>query len=306
MADNETVREAMVREVVAAHSQEPITIEHLTQYFPADFELGEDDLEPHMPEPAAQDEFIAPPPPSALGDYLTANKPKEPTGVVTAPLTDFEPDEPEAGVSNTDFAVTLQDIEPAKPTRDLAAAFARLDPKNDKHWMPNGQPQLDMIRAFTGDRSITAAMIAASGFVRKKPAEPQKFTPEEVNAAVTRRIDSDQLVANARVDVLHAGNVERAAREKLAKAVTAFQTGLAPLTPEQLKKDYVKEQQAIRAGIASGEIPVKPRGAIGKSVVDRIASYGRGGSPAHGNYRRGAYAASARGRTIAPKVPSEV
>jgi hypothetical protein len=119
-------------------------------------------------------------------------------------------------------------------------------------------------------------------------AEPEPpATPDAIEAATRRRIAADSLVANARVAVIAASNVEREARIKLAKAVTQFQSGFAPVTPEQLRRDYVKEQAAIRQAQKDGTLPVPPRGAVGKSMIDRIAAAQRGGS-LMGNFRRGA------------------
>ncbi len=296
---SENLRAQMVREAIETHGG-PITIERLAPFLPIDFELGADDLAPHLPE---QTDFVAPPPPSALGDYLAANKSKaEPEGSANQPRladpTEFEPEaEPDTA--------SLMDIEPAKPTRDLSAALARLDHKNPKHWMADGRPQLDMIRAFLGDRSITSEMVAATGYVRKRAPEPKKFTDDEISAAVARLTKAERDVAEARTLQINEDRTEKELNAKLSAAVTQFQNGFKPLSPEQLKKQYVAEQQNIRAAIARGEMPGRPGPKIGKSVVDRNAYYSRSTNPAHGDYRRGAFPSSARGRSVAPKVPSE-
>jgi hypothetical protein len=121
-------------------------------------------------------------------------------------------------------------------------------------------------------------------------AEPAPVQPGDIEAATERRIKSISLVANARNAVLAATNVEREARTRLAAAVTQFQSGFASRpTPEQLRRDHVKEQQAIRAGIKDGAIePPRYGVGVGKSVVDRIAYAQRGGSHNNGNFRRGA------------------
>ena len=129
-------------------------------------------------------------------------------------------------------------------------------------------------------------------------AEPEApaVQPGDVEAATARRIAADSLVANARVALITAQNVEKDARTKLANAVTQFQSGFAPVTPEQLRRDHVNEQAAIRQAQKDGTLPVVGRGhGIGKSVVDRMAAYSRGGNPAQGNYRRGAYPSQMRG-----------
>jgi len=119
--------------------------------------------------------------------------------------------------------------------------------------------------------------------------------PDEIETAVQRRIKADQTLANARVALTTATYAERDARGRLAVAVTAFQQGLTPVTPQELRNQFVREQQELRRAAAAGEIPAPPRRGIGKSMVDRIASYGRGGSPARGDYRRGAYGAQSKG-----------
>lgn len=138
-----------------------------------------------------------------------------------------------------------------------------------------------------------------------EPEAPPPPTQEEINAAVERKIAAERDLPNKRVALIAAGSAEREARAKLAAAVTQFQSGLAPITPQELRSQFVKEQQAIRSAIARGEMPGRPGPKIGKSAVDRNAFYSRSTNPAHGDYRRGSYPASARGRTVAPKVASE-
>jgi hypothetical protein len=121
------------------------------------------------------------------------------------------------------------------------------------------------------------------------PAVQEPPALGDIEAATARRIASDSLVANTRNAVLAAQNVEREARARLANAVVQFQSGFQAVTPEQLRRDHVKEQQAIRAGIANGTIePPRYGSGVGKSVVDRIAFAQRSGSHNNGNFRRGA------------------
>jgi hypothetical protein len=123
-------------------------------------------------------------------------------------------------------------------------------------------------------------------------SEPAPATPDESVSARRNQVEKD--LANARVARTVAGNTERRLYGVLAKAITQFQSGFAPMTPEQLRRDYVKEQAAIRQGIKDGTISTGPGPAIGKSVVDRAAYYSRG-NPRTGNYRRGAYPANYKG-----------
>lgn len=213
------LRNQMVRNIIGANPDAPLTIEGLREFFPSDFDLGDDDLAPYQ-------------------------------------TIEFEPE--------------------AEPTPASVALAAKPE----------------------------AAPVAAE----PTPAR----TPEAIEAATLRRIASDQNLANARVAVTVAGNAERAARAKLAEAVNTFQKGFPPVTREKLVGDFVKEQAEIRRKIASGEMEPRKNPGIGKSVVDRTAFYGRGGNPATGNYRRGAYAAQFKGtknydprRGPVAKLPSE-
>jgi len=144
-------------------------------------------------------------------------------------------------------------------------------------------------------------------------AEPEAppATPEAIERATARRLAADHALANARVAVIGAQNTERDARGKLAKAVSAFQSGFPPITREQLMRDMIASEQARKAAGHTSHPQSRP----GKSVVDRVAFYGRGGNPARGDYRRGAFPSQAfgapnhdprRGAVAAqPKVPSE-
>jgi hypothetical protein len=163
-------------------------------------------------------------------------------------------------------------------------------------------------RAFNAHRESQRAAIKAPE--ADSPA-PAPATPEQIDAAILRRNKAEQGLANARVAVTVAGNAERAARAKLAEAVTTFQNGFPKVTHEQLMRDVIASEQQRKA---AGH-PLRPQGQPGKSAVDRQAFYGRGGNPARGDYRRGAFPAQAKGApnydprrgtvAVQPKVPSE-
>jgi hypothetical protein len=121
--------------------------------------------------------------------------------------------------------------------------------------------------------------------------EPEPITAEQIEAAVTRRREAEQNLANRRVDLLKADTVVRAARDALSKAVSAFQSGFAPISREKLMRDYISSEQARKAAGHQSA----PQGRPGKSVVDRMAFYSRGGSPARGSYQRGAYPSQLKG-----------
>jgi len=140
---------------------------------------------------------------------------------------------------------------------------------------------------------------------------PAPADPAAIEAAVIRRNKAEQDLANARVLQITENETERRLRTELAKAVTDFQASFPPITREQLMRDVIASEQERKA---NGH-PLQPQGRPGKSVVDRLAFFGRGGNPARGDYRRGAFPASskgapnfnpARGAVAAqPKLPSE-
>ena len=224
--DVNPLRRMMVENVIKQNFREPLTVDALKDFFPPDFDLGLDDLQPHIDAAATAIEFEG---------------------------------EPEA--------------------------------------LP---PQA---------RAVAAANVAAEPVATEPEAPPA--TPEAIERATVRRLAADQALANARVAVISAQNVERDARGKLAKAVGAFQSGFPQITREQLMRDMIASEQARKAAGHTSHPQSRP----GKSVVDRVAFYGRGGNPARGDYRRGAFPSQAfgapnhdprRGAVAAqPKVPSE-
>lgn len=130
-----------------------------------------------------------------------------------------------------------------------------------------------------------------------EPAAPLPPDPDAIEAAVKRRLKADQDLANRRVELIAAQTAERAARAELAQAVTTFQRGFPPMTPEQLRREHVREQAEIRAAIKDGRLSPRQNRGMGKSIVDRQAYFSRGGNPAAGDYRRGAFSSSMRGRS---------
>ena len=223
------LRKMMTTNVIHQNPDVPLTVEALRPFFPDDFDLGEDDLAPHV-QAAAGIEFEGelPPTPKVLSDA------------------------------------------------EVAALNVAPDPQGPSD----------------GTSSLSDAFQSAAGI------EPEIVppTPEEIEAAVQRRIQADQDLANRRSELLSAQSVERAARDKLSQAVSAFQKGFAPITPEQLRRSHVQEEAAIRQAIKDGTMPAPRNGAgVGKSVVDRQAFYSRGGSPGRGDYRRGAFPSQAQG-----------
>jgi len=146
------------------------------------------------------------------------------------------------------------------------------------------------------DAEAAARHAAEAEAEAAEPAAPLPPDPDAIDAAVKRRIAADQALANKRVALLAAQSAERDARAALAQAVQQFQVGFPPKSQSELLREHAQEQAAIRAAIKSGALPPRKNPGIGKSVVDRLASYGRGGNPASGDYRRGAFGSQMRGR----------
>ena len=252
MSEPLNLRDQMVRNVIAQHAGEPITVDHLAQFLPPDFDLGADDLQPYQEAAAVEFEGELAPP-------VTGTKPPPVTG---------EPSK----VNGT----------PQPPTTPRAPA--------------PGEAGYEATAAGPDSKALADARDA------KPPVPTQPRTPKEaaalaeaIEAAVQRRIKADQDLANRRVELMATGEAERTARAKLATAVQTFQNGFAPVSAEQMRRDYVREQNEIRAAIKDGRLPPRKNPGHGKSVVDRNAFYSRGGNPARGDYRRGAYPSQAYG-----------
>jgi hypothetical protein len=64
MSDN-PLRDSMVKNILAQNHGEAITVENLKRFFPPDFDLGEDDLEPYK---TTEVEFENSPPPNAVSE----------------------------------------------------------------------------------------------------------------------------------------------------------------------------------------------------------------------------------------------
>jgi hypothetical protein len=122
--------------------------------------------------------------------------------------------------------------------------------------------------------------------IKAEDAEPPVATPEEIDAALDRKIAADHDLANARSALMGAQSVEKDARAKLAKAVTQFQIGLAPMTPEQLRREWIESQQEERRQRAAQGWPEPEHGRPGKSAIDRYRfNAGRGSVNTRGGHR---------------------
>jgi hypothetical protein len=118
------------------------------------------------------------------------------------------------------------------------------------------------------------------------PAEPTAPTMTREQAQERVRLAHADLAAH-RADLIRCGNRQRKARADLGAAISAFIAQQAPKTREQLIRDEIAANQQFKADVAVGKVRPRERPRPGRSVVDRIASYQRGGSPASGNFRRG-------------------
>lgn len=138
---------------------------------------------------------------------------------------------------------------------------------------------------------------AASDAEPDAPTEAEPAPTLSAEEARDRVVRLNDELAQARGAVLAAQSHQRAARGRLAASITEFQSGMAKLTPVELLRQHVAEQQQLRAlGKTSRVRQSQP----GRSVVDQSAYYSRGGTANRGygpKWRRGAYAANDYGGT---------
>jgi hypothetical protein len=219
-----------------------------------------------------------------------------------------------------DFELGTDDLAPYMAAEAEPEAEAPFD------WNALGE-QVDRVRekrlaAQAGQTAPTEQEAEALGeqeaaaFNSHRERQRAPVTADDIGAAMTRRLAADALVNNSRVTLITAQNVEKDARIKLADSIIQFQSGFDKLTPEQLRRDHVKEQAAIRQAQKDGTLPMRLGPGIGKSAVDRAAyfsKFGHGaGAGGGGAYRRGAYSSNERGtlntdprRGAVAKLPSE-
>lgn len=140
--------------------------------------------------------------------------------------------------------------------------------------------------------------------------EPQEPQPEAANVPTLSPDEAREYLrlahvalAEARAAVTTKTNVRNRAREVLANAVQAWQTGMPKMTREQAVRESIASFQQDRANhVQSSSTP-------GPSRVDRTAFYSKGGDAGdfarkqmrRGGYHRGAYPSQARGQ----RLPSE-
>jgi hypothetical protein len=107
--------------------------------------------------------------------------------------------------------------------------------------------------------------------IRDEPeAPPPAPTPNQIEAAVIRRGEAEQNLANLRVLQMTENDTERKLCASLAKAVTDFQASFPPITRDTLMKDYFASERARKA---SGQT-AQPQSRPGNSYYDRARFYG--------------------------------
>lgn len=166
---------------------------------------------------------------------------------------------------------------------------------------------------FDADRSELDAMLAAmtppdrAVGANAPTARSDKSVPKSVPTMAElqeRIVKLNNDLSQARGDVLTLQSSLRTARERLAMAITSFQTGFAKVTREQLMREHIAGEQQRKARGES--LNMRGQSRPGPSVVDSAAFYSRGGSANRGygpKWRRGAFDASQYGRRLT--VPSE-
>ena len=161
-----------------------------------------------------------------------------------------------------------------------------------------------------------AAALEADQAQAAEPAEPdEQPEPEppasanDIEAAVARKLNADQALANARVALQVAQRREVELRGRLSTAVASFQRGFAPVTQEQLHRDFLASEAALRVARKEGRAPPRHTGrGIGPSAVDRSAYYqrfGHGAAAGGGRAYAGRSVTGVDGSFIKP-APSQV
>jgi hypothetical protein len=115
----------------------------------------------------------------------------------------------------------------------------------------------------------------------------------------------------ARVNVRVLSDRLRVARHRLGDCLTRYMQSRGAMgpTPDELRRDFCKQEMEQRAAKAAGHGPNVTQGQPGPSKLDRMMFYtGKAagdiddhGAIQHGGHRRGAMPASQRGRRVAPR-----
>lgn len=175
----------------------------------------------------------------------------------------------------------------------------------------------EMVRHVTNDHPETADDQKAAS-TPAELAKPEKSEAPSMDKDITGEWDVvPPTVAEARIALdLARVNVRvlsdrlRVARHRLGDAVQKYMRsrGAAGPSPDELRRDFCRQETANRAAKAAGTVPAH-QPTHGPSRLDASLYWqGKGsgdidshGAIQHGGHRRGAMPASQRGRRVAPR-----
>ena len=220
-----------------------------------------------------------------------------------------------------DFDLGLDDLEPFILNAEFGDNIPPADQEN--MFIGEAEPQPPKLEVAEPPEEFAAAESEAEPEPVQEPIAVETADPmarfsaklEKLAKANARCDAAKAALSKSRLAANAAREGERSARARLAAAVQDFQiaTGARKPTPDELRREYVTEENRIRQAIGRGggmERPA-PRNVPGRSAIDRTAFYSKGGNPAgQGNaFRRGSMTL-ARSQAVlnaaaAPKLPSQ-
>lgn len=139
-------------------------------------------------------------------------------------------------------------------------------------------------------------------------APPHDDAPEATPEPMTHVVSLAAAYASldhARSELRIAQDQQKIIRSRMANAIAKFQrtSGTAPPTPDELRRDFARQQAAERG---RGVKQIRRDSVPGPSQLDRMAFYAKGDvGVVYGGHRRGAFPASRKGARVAPKIPSQ-
>jgi hypothetical protein len=199
----------------------------------------------------------------------------------------------------------------------IRSALETLDHSNDAHW-DGAQPCRKYVERLAGFEIGPSELnkfckFRAEVLPDDEPAPvvkaPLRIAPEDPIAIAQRVAHAEERLIDARAVLQEAKRRAKDARGKLAEAITQWQLGSgAPRNFDELIRQEIAASNELRRAQAAGEIPPPPE-RIHRSTVDRVASYGIGGSAEdhvrgrmkNGGYRHGAMSIS-QSRTYRARV----
>jgi hypothetical protein len=90
-----------------------------------------------------------------------------------------------------------------------------------------------------------------------------------------RLVQAQDALSQARANVITCQWREQEANAVLARAITTFQSGFAPVTHERLAREHIASELEQRRLVAAGVIPPPPPQKTGNSEVDRQRAFAR-------------------------------